>query len=101
MTRRSDGTIIGVKGLRLAYRVWETPNARAAIVVVHGLGEHSGRYGEFAERMAAYGIATYAMDLRGHGLSEGRRGHVPSFDVYLQELDRFRREVEGLADLRV
>jgi len=101
MTRRSDGTIIGVKGLRLAYRVWETPNARAAIVVVHGLGEHSGRYGEFAERMAAYGIATYAMDLRGHGLSEGRRGHVPSFDVYLQELDRFRREVEGLADFRV
>lgn len=99
--RRSDGSILGVGGLRLAYRSWEVPDASAAIVVVHGLGEHSGRYAAFGERMAAYGLSTFAMDLRGHGLSEGRRGHVPSFDTYLQELDRFRREVEGLADFEV
>jgi alpha-beta hydrolase superfamily lysophospholipase len=101
MTRRSDGTIVGVKGRRLAYRTWEAANARAALVVVHGLGEHSGRYAEFGERMAGYGVSTFAMDLRGHGLSEGRRGHVASFDIFLQELDRFRREVEGLADFRI
>lgn len=99
--RRSEGAITGVRGLRLLYRTWEPPNSRAAIVVVHGLGEHSGRYAEFGERMAAYGFSTFALDLRGHGLSEGRRGHVPFFDVFLQELDRFRREVEGLADFRV
>lgn len=101
MIRRADGTIMGVKNLRLAYRSWEAERARAALVVVHGLGEHSGRYAEFGERMAGYGISTFAMDLRGHGLSEGRRGHVPSFDIFLQELDRFRREVEGLADFKV
>ena len=101
MARRNDGSIVGVGGLRLAYRTWEAPNARAALVVVHGLGEHSGRYAEFGERMADYGFSTYAIDLRGHGLSDGRRGHSPSFDVFLQELDRFRREVEGLADFRV
>ena len=99
--RHSDGFITGVGGLRLAYRTWEATRARAALVVVHGLGEHAGRYSEFATRMAEYGISTFAMDLRGHGLSEGRRGHAPSFDVYLQELDRFRREVEGLADYRL
>lgn len=99
--KRSDGSILGVGGLRLAYRTWEPPTSRATIVVVHGLGEHSGRYAEFAERMAGYGMSTFAMDLRGHGLSDGRRGHVPSFDVFLQELDRFRREVEGLADFHV
>lgn len=99
--KRSDGSILGVGGLRLAYRTWEAPKSRATIVVVHGLGEHSGRYTEFAARMAGYGISTFAMDLRGHGLSDGRRGHVPSFDVFLQELDRFRREVEGLADFHV
>jgi alpha-beta hydrolase superfamily lysophospholipase len=99
--RRSDGTIVGVKGTRLAYRTWEGASARAALVVVHGFGEHSGRYAEFGERMASYGISTFAMDLRGHGLSEGRRGHVASFDILLQELDRFRREVEGLADFRI
>lgn len=101
MIRRSDGSIAGVRGLRLAYRTWEASSARAALVVVHGLGEHSGRYAEFGERMAGYGMSTFAMDLRGHGLSDGRRGHVASFDIFLQELDRFRREVEGLADFRV
>lgn len=101
MIRRSVGTIVGVRGSRLSYRTWEAANARAALVIVHGLGEHSGRYAEFGERMAGYGISTFAMDVRGHGLSEGRRGHVSSFDVFLQELDRFRREVEGLADFRI
>jgi len=99
--KSNDGSIVGVRGLRLAYRTWEVANARAAIVVVHGLGEHSGRYAEFGERMASFGFSTFALDLRGHGLSEGRRGHVQSFDIYLQELDRFRREVEGMADFRI
>jgi alpha-beta hydrolase superfamily lysophospholipase len=101
MLRRGEGSIRGVRGVNLAYRTWEKPNARAALMVVHGLGEHAGRYAEFGERMASFGISTFAMDLRGHGLSDGRRGHVPRFDVHLQEIDRFRREVEGLADLRV
>ena len=65
MARRNDGSIVGVGGLRLAYRTWEALSARAALVVVHGLGEHSGRYAEFGERMADYGISTYAIDLRG------------------------------------
>jgi lysophospholipase len=101
MLRRGEGALVGVQGLRIAYRSWERPGARAALVIVHGLGEHSGRYADFGERMASYGVSTYAMDLRGHGNSDGRRGHVPAFDVFLQELDRFRREVEGLADFRV
>jgi lysophospholipase len=101
VVKQSDGTLPGVNGLRLAYRTWESANARAALVVVHGLGEHSGRYAEFGDRMAGSGISTYAMDLRGHGLSEGRRGHIATFDVFLQELDRFRREVEGLVDSRM
>jgi alpha-beta hydrolase superfamily lysophospholipase len=99
--RSNVGSVAGVHGLRLAYRTWEAANARAALVVVHGIGDHAGRYAEFGRRMAGYGISTFAMDLRGHGLSDGRRGHVPAFDIYLQELDRFRREVEGLADFRV
>jgi alpha-beta hydrolase superfamily lysophospholipase len=101
MTRRSEGSIAGVDGLRLAYRAWEAISPRAAFVVVHGLGEHAGRYEQFAEAMASFAISTYALDQRGHGLSDGRRGHVPSFDVFLRELDRFRREVEGLADYRL
>jgi alpha-beta hydrolase superfamily lysophospholipase len=102
LVRASDGSLLGVNGLRLAYHSWEPPpeRTRARLVLVHGLGEHSGRYAEFGARMAAAGVATFAMDLRGHGLSDGQRGHVPSFDVLLQDLDRFHREVEGLTDAR-
>lgn len=99
--RRNEGAITGVGRIRLNYRTWEVPGARAGIVVVHGLGEHSGRYEAFGVRMADYGFSTFAMDLRGHGLSDGRRGHVPSFGALLQDVDRFRREVQGLADVRV
>jgi lysophospholipase len=101
LLRRADGAIEGVGRIRLHYRTWEASSPRAAIVLVHGLGEHSGRYDEFASRMAAFGFSTYAMDLRGHGLSEGRRGQTPNFDAFLQDLDRFRREVQGLADIRL
>ena len=98
--RRNEGSIFGVGHVRLQYRTWEIAGARANIVVVHGLGEHSGRYEAFGLRMADYGFSTFAMDLRGHGLSDGRRGHVPSFGALLQDVDRFRREVQGLADVR-
>jgi alpha-beta hydrolase superfamily lysophospholipase len=95
--RRSHGSILGVGDVRLAFRACEAVAPKAALVIVHGLGEHSGRYDEFASSMAGSGISSYALDLRGHGQSEGRRGHVPAFDVWLQEVDRFRSEAEGLA----
>lgn len=93
---RSHGYLEGVGRLRLHYQTWETPNPRAALILVPGLADHSGRYERFAVDMAAYGYSTFALDLRGHGQSEGRRGHVRRFDHLLQDLDRFRREVEGL-----
>jgi alpha-beta hydrolase superfamily lysophospholipase len=93
----AHGYFAGLDGLRLHYRAWETAASRASLVLVHGLFEHSRRYQEFGEAMAGYGFSTYAMDLRGHGRSDGRRGHVRRFEILLQDLDRFRQEVEGLA----
>lgn len=93
---RNEGFLQGVGRLRLFYRTWEVVNARAAVIVVHGLAEHSGRFDELGLRLGAAGHSTFALDLRGHGVSEGRRGHVPHFDAFLQDLDRFRREVQGL-----
>ncbi len=93
---RNHGTFEGMHRLRLQYRSWEVPTPRAAIILVHGLSDHSGRYDGFAETLATFGLSTFAFDLRGHGLSDGRRGYVPRFEIYLQELDRFRREVQGI-----
>lgn len=96
--QESHGYIEGVGRLRLHYRAWETARPAAALMVLHGLGEHSGRYESLARTMCAYGFSTYALDLRGHGSSEGRRGHARSFEHILQDVDRFRREVQGLID---
>ncbi|MDL2288366.1 alpha/beta hydrolase [Oscillospiraceae bacterium OttesenSCG-928-F05] len=49
---------------------------RAAVCILHGIGEHSGRYGRFGDYMAEKGIAVYGVDLPGHGLSPGIRGHI-------------------------
>jgi alpha-beta hydrolase superfamily lysophospholipase len=92
----SDGKFEGVGGLHLYYRAWECEQAVAGLIVVHGLSDHSGRYADLGTRLASNRINVYAFDLRGHGVSEGRRGHAPRFDYFLQDVERFRREVESL-----
>jgi len=60
---------------------------KGVICLVHGLGEHSGRYHHWAEKLAGAGYATLAIDLRGHGRSGGRRGDTPSFDHYGDDIN--------------
>lgn len=75
-------------GVKLYTRTWllETP-ARAAVVLVHGLGEHCARYDHVAAAFNAQGIAVYGFDHRGHGRSPGVRGHIPSFDAVFGDID--------------
>lgn len=99
--RSSEGAFDGVGGVRLHLRAWEVARPRASILLVHGLGEHSGRFAALAAAMAEAGWSSYAVDLRGHGRSEGRRGFASSFGVLLQDVDRFRRQAAGLLDADV
>lgn len=74
-------------GLRLHARRWiPEGSVRAVICLVHGLGEHSGRYAHVAEAFNAAGYAVYALDLRGHGLSEGKRGHASGFTALMDDI---------------
>ncbi len=97
-TRQAHGYLEAVGGVRLHYRSWEAGRPRAALLVLHGLGEHSGRYAELGESMVEHEVSTFVLDLRGHGLSEGRRGFAGRFETFLQDVDRFRREAQGLVD---
>lgn len=93
---RARGYFEGVGALRLHYLTWEVPDAEAALVVVHGHGEHAGRYERFAQAMARRGLSTFVYSQRGHGRSDGRRGHGARFERFLEDLDRFRDEVRAI-----
>ena len=74
-TRSPDGrqTLLPSASLRLAMQYW-LPNddPRAVVVLLHGYGEHSGRYGHVADALTNVGAAVYAYDQRGYGRSEGQ-----------------------------
>jgi acylglycerol lipase len=80
-------------GLLLSAQVWQPEEEiRAVVALVHGLGEHSGRYAHVASALTAAGYALVAFDLRGHGRSEGQRGHSPSWETLLDDIDALLRE---------
>jgi len=85
-----QGKFEGCRGTRLFWQSWVTGDSPIGVLcLVHGLGEHSGRYRYFVERLCAAGIAVFAFDLRGHGESEGRRGHVVSMADFRGDLSAF------------
>ncbi len=65
---------------------------RAVVALVHGLGEHSGRYQHVAEFLGQSGFAVLSFDLRGHGQSGGVRGHAASYDAIMDDIRRLTQE---------
>jgi alpha-beta hydrolase superfamily lysophospholipase len=78
-----DGTSFYVQG-------WE-PEAvpKAVIVLVHGLGEHVGRYAHVGQALVGAGYGLIGFDTRGHGKSGGPRGHFPSLAAVMDDIRQF------------
>ncbi len=77
-------------GVSIFYRWTLPPDAGPStpcVLLVHGFGEHCGRYGHVAQRLVEAGYAVLRFDYRGHGQSSGPRGHVLHFDDYLNDLE--------------
>ncbi len=96
-TLAREGTIESADGTRLSYRAWPKAGAELTFAVVHGLGDHARRYERFAQAMTRYGFGTFAVDLRGHGKSAGRRGHVDRWSQWTEDVAAFVTHVEGIA----
>jgi len=84
-----EGTFASSDGTEIFYQHWSVPEARAVLVVAHGLGEHSGRYTNVVEHLNPLGFSIWALDHRGHGKSGGKRGHVDAFSQFLEDLKGF------------
>ena len=88
---QSLGRFKTADGLKL-FAQWWVPTAgpsKAAVIIVHGLKDHSRRYSEVAEKLTQSNYSVYAFDLRGHGDSEGQRVWVDSYEDYLNDLQTF------------
>jgi acylglycerol lipase len=85
-------------GLVQLRRRWSSKGpARAAILLVHGIAEHSGRYEHVGSALADRGFDVVAIDLRGFGESGGRRGHVDEFSQFLDDVEDQLAELRKLA----
>ena len=74
-------------GVPLFARLWQPDHApRAVVCLVHGVGEHSGRYEHVARALTRAGYALLGFDLRGHGKSPGTRGDAPSYQTLLDDV---------------
>ena len=82
-TTHTEHSFDGVGGIRIVYDVWTPPTPpRGVVVLAHGIDEYARRYDHVAQRFAAAGLATYALDHRGHGRSGGKRVLVGDISEY-------------------
>ncbi len=82
-------------GTELKYRIW-VPEIKpvATICIIHGIGEHSGRYNNWARKFCQKGIQVFALDYRGHGLSSGKPGHISSMSDLLNDVEIFINSIK-------
>jgi alpha-beta hydrolase superfamily lysophospholipase len=87
-TPAQEARFAGKGGLNIAYKVWRPAGpARAVMLIVPGFNSHSGYYAWTGQQLAANGIVTYAVDLRGRGKSDGERYYLDSFADYVGDVD--------------
>jgi acylglycerol lipase len=91
-----EGNFKGVRDANIYYQSWlPVGEVKAVLLVVHGLGEHSGRYKNVVDHFVPLGYAIYGLDHLGHGRSEGKREMVARFEDFTDTLTIFYKMVTG------
>lgn len=99
-----DPTIVHEEGflhapddLKIFWQSWsrDAKKQRGAIALMHGYGEHSGRYAHVAGALVRAGYNVMAIDARGHGRSTGERAHVARFHDYVSDLAMLKRKIDS------
>jgi len=85
--KSKEGRFKGKKDVEIFWQSWMPTRPKAVVVIVHGLGEHSGRYAHVAEALVNADCAVYAMDHRGHGKSGGPRTMIDRFAHTVDDID--------------
>jgi alpha-beta hydrolase superfamily lysophospholipase len=101
--RHEEGFLNSADHLRLYWQRYTPATPRATVALLHGGGDHSGRYPALTSALVRAGFQVALVDFRGHGQSDGRRWHVDAFTDYLADLDAFvaRLSQDGVAGDRL
>jgi alpha-beta hydrolase superfamily lysophospholipase len=97
MTTPSSSSLSTYDGLKLHVKNWLCAQPKAQVLIVHGMGEHAGRYQHLADFYNQNGFEVWAYDQRGHGQSEGPKGHSPSLNALLDDLALVIKHVKSSA----
>jgi alpha-beta hydrolase superfamily lysophospholipase len=88
----------GRDGIEFYMHGWEPEGnkPKGVVALLHGLGEHTGRYAHVGNALTGSGYALIGFDLRGHGRSRGARGHFPSLDAALHDIRELFQQITRL-----
>jgi len=93
--QNSEGKFTGAKSMELYYQKWKPHGeTRAVIALIHGFGEHCGRYPNVVKHFVPRGYAVYGFDHRGHGKSPGKRGHINEWSEFRDDVRAFVQLIE-------
>ncbi len=92
MTLHKEAWLHDRRQRKIRLQSWVPPKPWAQLTVIHGYAEHIGCYAEWAAQLTQAGIAVHALDLQGHGLSEGVRGHIYSFQDFISLVVQHHKE---------
>ena len=95
--RRTSGTVRPEGGPDIHWERYTPPSPHATVLVLHGAGDHAGRYAGVTSALVDAGHEVALLDFRGHGRSGGRRWFVERFEDYLADLDAFAARVRDEA----
>jgi alpha-beta hydrolase superfamily lysophospholipase len=96
MGEHQQGIFLGKGKVELYYQSWlPTSSPDAILVIIHGLGGHSGLFSHIVDHLLPQNYGIYAYDLRGHGRSAGQRGHINRWDEFRSDLENFLNLVKS------
>ena len=87
-------SILSKDGLKITTFSNYLKSEKGVIIITHGMGEHSMRYMEMVDFYTNEGYTVISFDIRGHGLSEGKRGHTPGFEFLMDDIERVYTQVK-------